>query len=181
MDVLTFIAGVVEHLAWPVAVVTLAMIFREEFRVLLRNLRRGKVGSAEFEFERGVASLEANAQDLIEASDTDSDDSSVKRLARLHPRAAILEAWMRLEDQIIDAATRMNLANPTAHRYALGALRGLRESQLLPANRLAVLDELQDLRNQAAHDPEFAPTPGSVITYVHVAENLGAEIEELSK
>ena len=44
MDWLTFIADVIEALAWPVAAVAIAGIFHRQVKALLARVRRGSFG-----------------------------------------------------------------------------------------------------------------------------------------
>jgi hypothetical protein len=53
MDTLTLLAELVKATAWPLTTAVVAILFRTELRALLGRLRKGKVGSAEFEFQEG--------------------------------------------------------------------------------------------------------------------------------
>lgn len=176
MDGLTFTAEVIKALAWPAAVLVIAILFREQLIRLLQAVKKGKFGPAEFEFERGVQAIEAAATDLPSAP----MNQSLIRDAAVHPRAAVLEAWLRLEDQVIELAMKRGLAQPTARRYAPASLRGVKQSGLLKESHLQVLEELQDLRNRAAHDPDFSPDPSAVVSYARLAADLGRELEALA-
>lgn len=176
MDGLTFTVGVVKALAWPVAFVLIALVFRKQLVVLIATIKRGKFGPAEIEFERGVKSMEASAASLPSAP---TPDSAIKDAA-FNPRAAVLEAWLRLEDDVIDLAIRRGLANPTAHRYARGAFEAVEKSGLLRPDRLRLLDELRDLRNWAVHYPEFSPDSAAVVSYMQSAAALGQELRSLT-
>jgi hypothetical protein len=176
MDGLTFTVGIVKALAWPVAVVIIALLFRKQLIGLLATIKRGKFGPAEVEFERGVRAIEASAPELPRVS---TPSAAVER-ATLSPRLAVLEAWLRLEDQVIDVAMRRGLAQPTAHRYARGAFQGLKQSGLLKPQHLQLLEELEDLRNWAVHYPEFSPDPSAVVSYIQSAAALGKVLEALA-
>ena len=176
MDGLTFTVGIVKALAWPLAVVVIALLFRKQLIDLLATIKRGKFGSAEIEFERGVKTIEASASSTPA---TPPPDATIKEAA-FNPRAAVLEAWLRLEDQVIDLAMRRGLTNATARRYAHGALVAVKQSGLLSPASLRLLDKLQDLRNWAVHYPDFSPDPEAVITYMQSAAALGQELQALA-
>lgn len=175
MDGLTFIAGIVKALAWPVAVVVISLIFRKQLISLLATIKRGKFGPAEVEFERGVKAIEASAASLPSAP---TPDSAIKDAA-FNPRATVLEAWLRLEDEVIDLAMRRQLTNPTAYRYARGAFDAVEKSGLLGPDSLRLLGELRELRNLAVHYPEFSPDPAAVVSYMQSAAALGQELHSL--
>jgi hypothetical protein len=176
LDSLTFIVELTKALAWPITFVVVALLFRKQLISLLGALKKGKVGPAEFEFEREVRQIESAAADLPSAPTS----SEVAREAASNPRGAVLEAWLKLEDQAIDLALSRGLTNATARRYALGAINGIRKSGLLKDEYLRVLEELQELRNRAAHDPDFTSSPDAVLSYVRLAADLGQELERLT-
>lgn len=176
MDGLTFTVDIVRALAWPLAVVVIALLFRKQLIGLLATIKRGKFGAAEIEFERGVKAIEASAS----VAPATPPRGAIIKEAAFHPRAAVLEAWLHLEDQVIELAMRRGLANPTARRYAQGALAAVRQSGLLSPASLDLLDKLQELRNWAVHYPEFSPDPEAVVTYMQSAAALGQELQALA-
>ncbi|MGE6790619.1 hypothetical protein ACQKFS_01120 [Pseudomonas guineae] len=177
MDALTFIGGIVNALAWPAAIVIISLIFRKPLSGVLTTIKRGKFGAAEIEFERGVRSIETSAPELPHVA---TPPLTMER-ATIHPRLAVLEAWLKLEDQVIDLALSRGLTQLTARRYARGAFQGLKESGLLKPNHLELLDELEELRNWAVHYPDFSPDPSAVVSYIQSAAALGRELELLTK
>lgn len=176
MDGPTFTVEMVRALAWPLSVLVIALLFRKQFVELLKAIKKGKFGPAEFEFERGVQAIQASVIDLPSAP----TPSSTIKDAAFNPRGTVLESWLRLEDQAIELALKRGLTNATARRYALGAIQSIKRSGLLRPDHMQVLDELQDLRNRAAHDPDFSPDPGAVVAYVRLAADLGQEMASLT-
>lgn len=180
MDLLTFITEMTKALAWPVVLFSLALLFRRQVVELIRNIKKGKIGPAEFEFESAIKELESVTPSLP-PQQPESENAEQIRLAVGHPRAAVLEAWMKLEDRAINLALSRGIINATARRYAGGAIRQIRNAGLLKPSQLSVLEELQYLRNQAAHNPDFSPTTDSVIGYIQLAETIGRELDEIPR
>lgn len=176
MDWALLAVELIKAVAWPVTAIVLALLFRGQVVSLLRSIKRGKIGSAEFEFEREVQAIEASVPDLPSLP----PPISAAKDATANPRGTVLEAWLKLEDRVIDLAMRRGLTNATARRYPSGSLQALRRSGLLPESHLNLLSELQDLRNRAAHDPDFAPDPDSVLSYVRLAADLEGHLESLA-
>lgn len=56
MDPLTFVAEVLRSSMWPAVAIVGICVFRKELRALLGQIKKGKVGAAEFEFERALPS-----------------------------------------------------------------------------------------------------------------------------
>ncbi|MFZ5519939.1 MAG: hypothetical protein ACOZD0_01910 [Pseudomonadota bacterium] len=175
MDALSFIAELVKALAWPLATVAIAVIFRSQLVSLLGRLKGGKLGPAEFAFERAVEKLEAAAVDLPSTAAGRASSSDIQ-LATTSPRAAIIEAWLEIEENAIAFALCRNLVQPTARRNPMGAINGVYKSGFLSESQKAILRELQELRNDAAHNPDFSPSTDSVLRYVRLAKDLCIEL-----
>ncbi|MET7143146.1 hypothetical protein M3S04_16045 [Xanthomonas sp. PPL139] len=175
MDTLSFIAELIKSLAWPLAVVVVILLFRSEITALLKTMKRGKVGMAEVEFERDVLKLESSAQAL---PSTKSPDNAAL-IATQNPRGAVLDSWLRLEEQIISLAMRKGLTNATARRYPRGSIDALMKSGLITSSDRSIIDSMRELRNLAAHDPDFSPNPDSVVSYLQFASDLGARLDQI--
>ena len=113
MDILTFIAELVKATAWPLAAITIALIFRQQLRALLSRIRKGKVGPAEFEFEQEVKELTEQAPLQLPPPQVGTPTVT---LATTNPRAAILEAWLGIESSVHRLAYNSDLPAPSAHR-----------------------------------------------------------------
>lgn len=174
MDTLTFIAELVKAAAWPLAAVAIVLIFKQQLRALLTRIRRGKVGPAEFEFEQGVKELAEEAPSQLLPAQVGSPTVS---LATTNPRAAILEAWRGIENSVNQLAKNTELPKFVHPKNTAGVIRAMERSGILPADEVALLNDLRVLRNQATHDPDFSPSPDSVITYVQLAQGLKQRID----
>jgi len=99
MDVLAFIAKLVEALAWPLASVVLVALLRREIRSLLPFVKRFKAGPLEAEFEREVRELRSSVEEGVNVKHEElaASQSTAVKLAELNPRSAILEAWREIE------------------------------------------------------------------------------------
>lgn len=156
MDSLTFIAELIKALAWPLAVVALALIFRQQLRTLLARLSKGRLGPAEFEFEQELKLLAAQSPAPAPAS---AEVAAVALGAAVLPaaggaRQAILTAWRNLE-----------------HRAQAGM-------HLLAAGDVALYRRLRSLGDQASQRLDFNPSPASVAAYVQLARGLQARMEQ---
>jgi hypothetical protein len=177
MDTLSFIAAVTEALAWPLATLGIALLFRKQLVDLLRTIKKGKVGPAEFDFEREIKAIESVASGLPSAAS--QPHAAIEATA--NPRGAILDAWIKLEDHAIDYALRNDLVRPTARRNPGGAVRGIINSGHLSDLNRQVLEQLKELRDLAAHDPDFNPNPDSVLTYVRLAADIGQQLQQAAQ
>ena len=170
MDALTFIAELAKAGAWPLVTVVVVLIFRSELRKLLGRIRKGKVGSAEFEFEQEMQALAATVPNVPSAP---PPSEKVER-AIDNPRAAILEAWVRLEKAARHLAFEHRLFEPSQGHNISAITRALAKSNLVSGEDLSLFNELRNARNYAVHEITFSPSPESVLNYTQLA----AELEE---
>ena len=154
MDSLTFIAELIKALAWPLAVVALALIFRQQLRTLLARLSKGRLGPAEFEFEQELKLLAAQSPAPASAEVAAVASGAAVLPAAGGARQAILTAWRNLE-----------------HRAQAGM-------HLLAAGDVALYRRLRSLRDQASQRLDFNPSPASVAAYVQLARGLQARMEQ---
>lgn len=164
----------VKALAWPLAIVVVAMLFRRQLMSLLAAIKKGKFGPAEFEFERQIGYIEATAQLPAAPSPVDAFQSATD-----DPRGAILTAWLKVEDRIIRLGTTHRLTEGP-RRSPNRAYDDVIRSGLLSESSLKVLKGLRWLRNEAAHAADFAPTVDAVVSYMRLAADLTQELEGLA-
>lgn len=170
MDWLTFVVELVKATAWPLASLSIALIFRRQLRYLLGRVRKGKVGPAEFEFEQEVNDLAAK----IPSGDVEGGAvPPVIAMAAENPRAAILDAWISLERVLHELAEKNGLRRV----HAMAMIQSALDAGLLSRADAALFNDLRILRNQATHDGEFKPSTDSVIQYVFLVQGLKSRIE----
>ncbi|WP_457351846.1 hypothetical protein [Roseateles sp. P5_D6] len=162
-------------LAWPVAAVYIAFVFRKEFAALLSRLKKGKWGSAEFEFENYVREVEAEA-DIPRAPDAENVSPSAAARASSDPRGAIVSAWIEVEETLFRLVRNKQLDTVSLRpsRGTVGAIRAVQKAQALDANWVALFHDLRAMRNEAAHSTDFTPPPDAVLKYVQLAKELTA-------
>jgi hypothetical protein len=182
MDIRSFIASIVESLAWPVASLALVLIFKGEILAAIPFLKRLKAGPLEAEFDRDLKQLKASSAAQTHAGKERSVDVAshnfLFQLAELHPRSAILEAWVRLE-----AAARAALPSDSSKTSTTGYIPAARLAEALV--RAGVIDqgqvtlyhELRRLRNEVAHLVGLEPTQESVRSYIDLASSLQGFLE----
>lgn len=177
MTTLAFIAAIVKALAWPVAAVVIAVIFRSQIGALLARIRKGKIGPAEFEFEQEVQALAEQIPAQLQEQQVGTPTVS---LATSNPRAAILEAWLGVEGALRLLALNRGLLSPREQRNPVSLVRTIQSEGALQPEDVALFNDLRVLRNQATHDSGFSPSAESVIKYVQLASGLRARFEAVA-
>lgn len=178
MDTLTFLAEVVKATAWPATTVVVTILFRKELRGILLRLRKGNVGSAEFEFQEAVTVLAENLAELSPAPRPVALDPEIVNFAEIDPRGALLRAWFEVEATLIDLSQRHGLLNDQARRNPMALLRSLVNAELIPRDQFPIFIVLRRLCNQAAHEIDFKPPEDAVLGYLEIAEELKQLVRE---
>ena len=186
MDILTFIARLVEFLAWPAAVIITVLILRKDIQRLLLLVKRLKAGPIEAEFEREVKQL---AQGVAPVSSQPAEYAALTdrkielmRIAETSPRSAILEAWRDIEIATVRLVERKGISVPESQRNSsTAAIRTIAKGEQLTPEWVGRYYELRELRNKAAHETEFNPTIESAAAYIEITSRLRARIEAAGK
>ncbi len=177
VDWLSFIAELVNALAWPAAVLLIFAVLRAPLVRLIPLLERVKVKDFEFDFDRRLQEAAAEVDALPTATTTllptATGDTALLRLAQSSPRAAILEAWIRLEAAASAAARQRNVTiRSSLLRSPRELIQFLEGARVIDARQAAVFHDLRGLRNSAAHASNFTPSVEEAREYVRIAARL---------
>lgn len=180
---MTELVALISALAWPVATVWIAYLFREEVSGLASRMSRLKYKDMEASFERELKEAESKAESITQQTPSTrpsveliSKLEQLQRIADISPRAAILEAWLLIESAagqsgFVQGATHPRI-NPMLFVDWL-----IREGKL-PSNSIKLVEVLRDLRNQAAHLPDFSVSRDEADRYLALAVKISTLIVE---
>lgn len=182
MDSLTFIAKIIESIAWPIASLILVILLKAEIQSLLPFIKRLKAGPLEAEFERELRELRTTVEIDPVLPPTEKTLSTAEQkllqLIEINPRSAILEAWQGVEAYARKLVVDLGLHDPGPEsRPLLDTYRAIARANLLSLEDLALFHELRSLRNQAAHAEDFNPTKEAALNYVQLASRLRVKLE----
>ncbi|MBU0664429.1 MAG: hypothetical protein KJ990_07800 [Proteobacteria bacterium] len=166
-------------IAWPVAVIWIAYLFKGELRLLLHRMSQLKYKDVEAKFEIGLAEAEAEAKVIaIEKSapsvlprpEIASKLVLLRRIADVSPRAAIMEAWVLIEDAAGKSGFVQGAAMPRVNPHLF--VDELVRLGKLPYRSDALLVQMRRLRNQAAHLPDFSLNQDEADRYLQLAARM---------
>ena len=173
MDTLTFIASLVNSLAWPVMVFLLVIFitvtFENEIGRVIDRIKSFGWGSLRMETE--LDSIK-RLQDL-ELEISELDDRS-RNATIADPRAAVIEAWLRLEWAAYENLEKRGVA--VRPRSPMDTIRALTSEGLLSDNLLEMTEGLRRLRNIAVHELNVSINADNAKEYVASAEYVMAAI-----
>ncbi len=189
MDWRTFVVELVKAVAWPLTVLGLFAALRRPLLGLLPLVTRLRYKDFEFDFRRRLEEANAEARALPPGAPPDAAGGDARAPARVaagdllaladaSPRAAILEAWIRVEAAALEAARRRGAPEPISElRSPTRLIEALEERGVIDARQAAVFHDLRSLRNSAAHALGFTPAPGAAADYVRLAARLEQSLE----
>jgi hypothetical protein len=206
MDWLTFIASVLQSLAWPLTVITLALIFRNAIKTLLSEIISVKSKWFEIGFDKRIEQVAREAERVlpehpapiqIRVSDAVSvhtgDDIAVDsnqkvllqanaqerflRLVDSHPAAAILESWLDLETDLRKLAEKHDI-DRSDKLSTRQIAQELRERGVLDEETLNIFSKLRDLRNVVVHTRVDSITPNLALEYDQIVRRLITKLRQ---
>lgn len=164
-------------IAWPVAVVWIAYLFKGELQALLHRMSQFKYKDVEAKFEIGLAEAEAKVTALEQSSppalprpEITSKLELLRRIADVSPRAAIMEAWVLVEDAAGKSGFVQGATIPRVNPHLF--VEELVRLEKLPKGSDSLLDQMRRLRNQAAHLPDFSLNQDEADRYLQLASRM---------
>jgi len=167
MDVLTFLAKVIDSVAWPAVVVTILWLFRPPLISLINAIKEAK-----FKIFRGETTIEGElntVREKIEAAPKAALPDPIKQLATQSPNQAIERSWKNLE-QTASAAVSASASLPVLRIADL-----LIENKVLEAPEAEAFFKLYEIQKEAIR-PE-----GRYVADVSSATSYGSLAYALSK
>jgi uncharacterized protein YutE (UPF0331/DUF86 family) len=181
MDLLQFVASIVDSLAWPSAFALILFFFRSPLVNLLPRVRSLKYRDLHVDFEEALSKIEQQIETGKRRPELAPDEHRDERLSRavdFSPNFAVFEAWLNVED----ALKRLARESGVSFRRGSSPLylaRMLRSHGIIDAQTAALLDDLRALRNLAIHpDPERPISVEEARRYGELANEVSALLEQ---
>ena len=177
MDGFQFIAALFHSLvslAWPAAVFGSVWLFRDKLRALLPLLRM-KYKEFDVSFRLDEAEKEAAkippTPPSPDLEPTPEERTRFEQLAKISPRAAIMEIRSELEEAVKGVLQRRGrfLDKPVS---LLAATRILRGEKVIDEATSALLDDLRVIGNDAVHNGNREFTTGEALRVRKLADQV---------
>jgi hypothetical protein len=175
------IVALISAVVWPIAAIWIAYLFRGEVRGLASRVSHLKYKDMEATFERELKAAEVKAEAIpsqtpaaLPSPDLMSRLEGLQRIADISPRAAIMEAWILIESAAGQAGFAQGAARPRINPMLF--VDWLIKSGKLPAGSIELVEALRNLRNQAAHLPNFSINRDEADRYLKLAVKISSLI-----
>jgi hypothetical protein len=159
-------------------------ILRRALGSLLANLRTVRYRQWQADFDRQLRDAEASAELLPEPAEEaqgldvgEPAGVDIELLARVSPRAAVIEAWLLIEHQMVAVAQRHDVQMQPVNVRRLADL--LVKQGVLDESLQAVIRDLNFARNSAVHGIDFALTPAEAQRYVELATRVAEALRRV--
>jgi uncharacterized protein YutE (UPF0331/DUF86 family) len=180
MDTLTFISEILKTVTWPIVTVIIFFALREPISNAINFLDRLKYKDLELEFGKKVKALVKEAkEELPKPAKADKNRDRLRKVAKVSPRSAILEAWLLVEDAALNklAQKKAKLSSKDKN-YPIKIGRALLENEVLDEQKKIIFNKLRNLRNAAAHAVDFSFDEESALEYIDAAILLANFLRE---
>lgn len=184
MDTYTFIVEMAKALAWPTALMAALVILRRPLAGLIPLLQRIRYKNLEVEFAQKTQRTRDEARAELPPGrhrrglPTDVQDRILK-IAAISPRLAVIEAWRELELHMLETARKLPQFQDVTFRRPFEAIQALEKAEQLPSRFASMIQTLRELRNRAAHAPEFALASESAARYAIATDEVVAALKSL--
>jgi hypothetical protein len=191
-----FVASLASSLSWPVVITVMMFLFRAQLKSLLGNIA-GRIptvseitgpGNIALKFEQELKEvkddLPPETQDATDGQEDGSGDgldpassflTRIEALAEVSPRAAILEAYLRVET----AAAKV-VAEYAPHQMRQDSIQYmLKRVGAVPQYLVTAAAGLSRLRNEAAHAEDFSIPTETVREYAVTALDVAYGLDEI--
>jgi hypothetical protein len=177
MTTMQFIASLIGSLAWPLGVVTIAVIFRDQIRRLLTRPVSGvRVGPFEMKWDlervevaASVGPQPAVVSDVGVGPATSVIDLSVSTVTT-SPIGAVLAAHAAIEKELRDLVTKAVPNDSAARAPMRQLLRIAADHGLITPETANAVEGITVMRNLAAHGQASEVTPERAQDYLALAE-----------
>jgi hypothetical protein len=164
-----FIASLVHSLAWPGVVFGLVIVFRAQLSKLLDSpLRRFRAGPVELEWDRVLAKVEIEVPSEVPVVEGATGVAAeLAGLAREAPATAIIEAFSRVEQRLLELI-HADGREPAAVG-AVGLARVAVDRGLISSEAVKSIEGIAVLRNMAAHT-RTGISLGQAVDYLNLVD-----------
>ena len=199
MIALNGFVSMINALAWPIATIGLALLFRVEVKSAIARIGHLKYRELEVSFGGELKQAEALARSAPapgrmvlevepgspaptvcgEPRPVSPVQGELQRLASRSPRAAVLEAWSAVGQALVKAAAKLGDRRAPAPLRAEDACRYLIDRGWLTGPDAQLVERVRALRDKVAHAEDVTPTADEARRFVDLALPLVGRIEAL--
>jgi hypothetical protein len=172
MDSKQLIASLVSSLAWPAAVVCIAVLFRAQLKTLLTDrLRHIEAGPLKADFDKQVSKVEATLGKAGMPVPAHAESDELADLAKHAPEIVISEGFAVIEHELRKALVSTGDPAPDEVDGIQLAQLAVDRGLITPLT-LNAIEGIATMRNLAVHGPRREITVAQVDEYLALVESV---------
>jgi hypothetical protein len=176
MTTFAFIVAVLQVVTWPLAIVTIVLLFHGRILDAISRLAETSFPGGSVKFGERLAELKATSEEAVatQATETVGDQPELaivanriedtRQLAERLPEAAILDGFRNVEAVLLNIASLVD--SPVANKGINQIVKQLSQREILSKELLQIFAGLRELRNQVAHSRGPAPSSQQAVEYL---------------
>ncbi|GAS80361.1 hypothetical protein [Paenibacillus amylolyticus] len=160
MNWLEFVSSLIDAVVWPLCVITVIFLLKNQLKELIPALRNLKYKDFEVSFEKTMESIEENVETLVEPIGTSFANPVISEkfaylfeLTKTSPRSAIIESWLIVEEQLIRLS--QTKLHDSANKTPQMILKELSMIGAINKELYKIIEDLRKIRNEAVHINKF--------------------------
>lgn len=200
MGWLEWSASLVGSLAWPVAAVVIAILFRSQIKALLSKIRKLTWGDKSADFSEQLDKIEDVSREATPSAFANGEpppaflSPNLQKLLEIAPSSAIVEAWKPIENFVFTLVkSHDNFRNNPYMDHPMSdkprfsqprslpfekAMTQLLLAEVIPFNLANTIRKLRKLRNEAAHS-ESEVTITDALRFIELASSVETELKTI--
>lgn len=157
----------ISNLLWPLLVLLIVLLFKEQISSILSRLKKGKIFGQEIELEDELKELDkatnAAKQEIV-VEDKDKKDNKLNiqyteiekiiKLASLNPESAIINLAILIEKQLINIVAAWGGSSSVRSVSVMKILQNLETHKAIPSNLIISIRNFWKIRNRIVHSFE---------------------------
>ena len=151
-SILDYAVPLADALAWPLVVLTLALIFRKPLVNMISNIESIKFPWGEAKIGQQIEDVSTIANSITLLVEPPHVDERIPDVADFYPSGVIIESWLLVEKEMTELAESHQLRlTPQQRRLPNQITQALVEADIIDAGVGAAIRGLREIRNKAVH------------------------------
>ena len=151
-SILDYAVPLADALAWPLVVLTLALIFRKPLVNMIYNIESIKFPWGEAKIGQQIEDVSTIANSITLLVEPPHVDERIPDVADFYPSGVIIESWLLVEKEMTELAESHQLRlTPQQRRLSNQITQALVEADIIDAGVGAAIRGLREIRNKAVH------------------------------
>ncbi|NTT87388.1 hypothetical protein [Tabrizicola fusiformis] len=173
MDLLS---SVVASLAWPLAIVAVAWMFKDPITTLMDKIRKASFGGVSVEISGKLDDAEKIVQEEApeQSAASDANNDERKEALQYPPDYVVINEWRSIEIMLRKIAQSRGMTGRAQSRMTI---RDLMKMDLIKPTTVALMDDLAAIRNRVAHG-EAEVSQADALRFLDLASIVKADLSK---